>query len=148
MEGKLYSEDGTLIYVGETRYGKPFGFGTVYRPDGPIRQQGIFGIKGLTEGKIYDPDGTLRFEGKLGICFGYGPNYPAEGKLYNEYGELIYCGKFCIAKSGVGYPVVVKPKEFGTCGSITSINVPAFLWKDAHADTEAAVDGSAFTAAE
>lgn len=130
MEEKMYREDGTLVYVGETLYGKPYGVGTVYWPDGHIRQQGIFSIKGLIEGKIFYPNGKLRFEGKLSICYGYGSNYPIEGRLYSENGELIYDGEFRIEKSGLGYPFVVIPEEFGSCESVALKNVPAFMWED------------------
>lgn len=130
MVERLYGKDGKLAYDGETLYGKPYGYGTVYWPDGHIRQQGIFDIKGLVAGRLFYPDGTLRFEGKLSICYSYGPNFPIEGSLYNERGELIYEGKFRISRGGVGYPIVVKPAEFGPCGPITSIPVPVFLWED------------------
>lgn len=97
MQGKyekLYDENGLLAYEGETLYGKPYGMGTIYWPDGHIRQQGIFDIKGIVEGKLCYPDGSVRFEGRLDICHGYGPNFPREGKLYDPQGQLIYSGKF------------------------------------------------------
>lgn len=130
MIEKLYDENGILAYEGETLYGKPYGFGTVYWPDGHIRQQGIFDIKGIVEGKLFYPDGTLRFEGLFAICHGYGPNYPTRGRLYDQQGKLIFSGTFTVKKGGVGYPTVVEPAKFGPCSTIAHLPVEVFSWND------------------
>ena len=85
----------------------------MYYPDGTIYQEGVFGPKGLLCGKEYYPTGKLRFEGLYRYNMGYGPNYPICGKAYNPAGEQIYEGEFQIRRSGLGYPFVVKPEDFG-----------------------------------
>ena len=114
---KIYSEDGsTLVYEGYTFNGKPYGRGTVYYPDGSKYLDGVFDIKGLIEGKEYYENGQIRFDGKFRIHQNYGPNPPISGKLYNENGDLLFSGDFKLTYGGVGYPMVVEPKEYGPIG--------------------------------
>ena len=62
-EQEIYTEDGILAYKGETKAGKPYGFGKVYWPNGNLHFEGKFGIKGFHEGKVFYENGAIRFEG-------------------------------------------------------------------------------------
>ena len=111
---QLFSDDGILLYEGETLFDKPYGTGKVFYPDGKIYQEGKFRIKGLVKGKEYYPSGVLRFDGEYAINNAYGPNYPIIGKCYNEDGEEYFDGRIHVKKTGLGYPIVERPAEFGS----------------------------------
>lgn len=99
-----------LAYEGLTRYGKPYGLGVSYYPNGNIYQEGVFYKKGIIQGKEYYSSGQLKFAGIWAFNGGYGPNYPVMGNYYDEKGDLIFSGKFEVKKGGVGYPMMKYPR--------------------------------------
>ena len=109
---RLFSKDGDLVYEGLTYNNNPYGIGITYWPNNNIYQEGIFDIKGLVNGREYYSDGSLRFEGIYERNRGYGPNYPIYGKYYKN-NELVYEGSFIIKISGLGYPFVEYPIDYG-----------------------------------
>ena len=126
----ILSDEGIRLYEGFTLNDKPYGSGTSYFKNGGIYQEGVFGIKGLLCGKEYYPNGQLRFEGAYELCRGYGPNYPVCGKCYNEEGNLYFKGELTVRLSGLGYPMIVAPTEYG---SVRQKNIPpvtVLLWQD------------------
>ncbi len=110
---KIYSKNGKLIYEGFTVQGKPCGSGTSYYPNGSKCQEGLFDVKGLVFGREYYSNGNVRFEGAYRQNKGYGPNYPVFGSFCDENGIELFYGEFTVKKSGIGYPSIVKPAEFG-----------------------------------
>ena len=108
---KLFSDDDKLVYEGYTILDKPFGLGVAYYSNGNKYREGIFGRRGMIEGKEFYSNGKIKFEGILKYP-GYGPIYPTMGNLYNEDGELIFSGKFEVKKGGVGFPMVKYPKYY------------------------------------
>ena len=86
-------------------------FGVAYYSNGNKYREGIFGRRGMIEGKEFYSNGKIKFEGILKYP-GYGPIYPTMGNLYNEDGELIFSGKFEVKKGGVGFPMVKYPKYY------------------------------------
>ena len=111
--GIITGDDGIRIYEGFLSGRSPKGAGVLFYPDGHIYQEGIFGFKGLLCGREYFPDGKLRFEGVYVYNKAYGPNFPICGRVYDANGVMIYNGKLVICRSGLGYPFVEEPKEFG-----------------------------------
>lgn len=109
---RLLSDDGTLLYEGYTLEGKPFGLGTAYFENGKVYREGVFDIKGISQGREYYPSGRLRFEGQWALNHGYGPNAPKFGKFYSQDGDLLFSGKFKVKKGGVGWPMIQEPKGF------------------------------------
>ena len=53
-------------------------------------------------------------DGDLFLGRGYGPNYPVYGNCYDMDGNLYYSGALNVRRSGLGWPFVEEPKEFGT----------------------------------
>ncbi len=127
---QLKDEQGVLLYEGNTLYGKPYGEGKSFFKNGNVYQEGIFNVKGLVQGKEYYSNGKVRFEGIYKICKGYGPNYPIEGKCYDKEGNLYYEGKITCTFSGVGYPRVIKPSQFGPIPLEDKPDIPVFIWED------------------
>ena len=127
---ELRDENGVLLYEGFTINEKPRGKGKTYWPNGNIYQDGRFNVKGLVKGKEYYPNGKLRFEGTYKINKAYGPNYPIKGKCYDQNGKLYYEGKFEFKASGVGYPVVSKPADFGPVTQSDKPKIDYFMWED------------------
>ena len=127
---KIYSANSVLLYEGYVKNGKPYGEGKSFYPDGTVYQDGIFDIKGLIKGKEYYPSGQLRFEGTYKMNRGYGPNYPDSGKCYSESGELMYEGKFDVLRSGLGYPMIQKPKGFGAVVQHGRPEIEYMMWND------------------
>ncbi len=127
---RLYDKNGVLVYEGFTFHGKACGAGASYFPDGKIYQEGIFGVKGFLSGREYYPDGKLRFEGVYELCKGYGPNYPRYGFFQTRDGSSTYKGEFRIRFGGVGFPIVEKPKAFGSILQKNSPDVPLLMWAD------------------
>ena len=111
--GIITNEDGSRLYEGFLDGHVPMGAGTIFYPNGLICQEGIFGSKGLLCGREYYLDGKLRFEGIYVCNKGYGPNFPICGRVYDADGAMIYEGKLVVSRSGLGYPFVEEPKEFG-----------------------------------
>ena len=109
---KLYSDECDLLYEGYTVNNKPYGLGTLYFANGNKYQEGIFYIKGLSEGKEYYPNGQVKFEGVWNTTRGYGPNAPRKGNFYGTDGKLIFSGEFEIKRGGVGYPMIKYPKNY------------------------------------
>lgn len=134
MAGKkksvLKNAEGKKLYAGALKNGKPYGYGTVYYPDGKIYQEGIFGIKGLLRGKEYYPDGKLRFQGEYRVNDGYGPNYPVRGKCYDPEGKLIHEGELKVVRRGLGWPVVLEPEGFGRVEQKERPDYDWFMWWD------------------
>lgn len=110
IQKELYSDNNELIYEGYTVLEKPYGLGTAYYSNGNKYREGVFGRKGLLEGKEFYSNGHLKFEGTMFANSGYGPNFPNIGNLYNEDGKLIFSGKFEWKKGGVGYPMMKYPR--------------------------------------
>ena len=127
---QICTSDGKKLYEGETRKGKPYGAGKAYYPDGTVYQEGEFGIKGLLKGKEYYPNGNLRFEGIYEHNTGYGPNYPIEGKCYDEEGNLYYEGKIKVLRSGLGWPRVEVPEQFGSVVQEGKPEINYTMWED------------------
>ncbi|MBO9605470.1 MAG: hypothetical protein J7639_05945 [Paenibacillaceae bacterium] len=97
--GTLYDDKGTLLYKGQFAADTMNGQGMDFYPDGKIRYVGEFqnGKIGGT-GKLFFPSGDLQYEG----AFSAG-TYGGEGKLYNESGALLYEGAFAEGKyNGAG----------------------------------------------
>ena len=113
MWKKVYSKSGVLLYEGFTSGIYPAGVGVLYYPNGNKYQEGIFGFKGLVSGREYYQDGQVRFDGVYRINMAYGPNEPLYGKFYDRQGELKYEGKFAVSHSGLGWPFVKTPEEYG-----------------------------------
>ena len=126
----LKNKDGVLLYEGVTLYGKPYGNGKTFFENGNIYQEGEFGIKGLLRGKEYYPNGKIRFEGIYRICHGYGPNFPHEGKCYDKDGNLYFEGEIHSSFSGVGYPHVEKPVDYGSVSQENRPDILYFMWED------------------
>lgn len=126
----LTNEDGILLYDGETLFDKPYGKGTSYFSNGKPYQEGEFGIKGLICGKEYYPSGNIRFEGAYEINKGYGPNYPIDGKCYDDAGHLYYEGKIQCKFGGVGWPTVTLPEQYGTIEQEHKPDVKYYMWED------------------
>ena len=127
---QLKDADGFLVYEGETIYDKPYGFGKTFFKNGNIYQEGVFGIKGLLKGKEYYPSSYLRFEGIFQICSGYGPNYPIEGKCYDDNGNIYFIGEITTTASGVGYRTVRKPPNYGPIVQQDIPSISYFMWED------------------
>ena len=127
---QLKDENGLLLYEGETLFDKPYGIGKTYFANGKVFQEGKFGIKGLISGKEYYPSGNIRFEGTYEINKGYGPNYPIEGKCYDDAGQLYYEGKIQCKFGGVGYPTISIPEEFGPVVQSNRPDIKYFMWED------------------
>ena len=106
---RLYSDNGELVYEGYADGDRPYGLGVSYYPNGNKYREGVFGLKGLKEGKEYYSNGQVKFEGTFRSP-GYGPNYPYIGNYYKRNGELLFSGKFEVKKGGVGYPMMKYPK--------------------------------------
>ena len=110
---QLLDVKGVLKYEGMTMNGAPFGAGTLYYPNGKIYQEGVFGDKGLLCGTEYYPNGNKRFSGIYKYNGGYGPNYPIYGTFYKRNGKFSYEGEIKVHRSGLGWPTVDYPIEFG-----------------------------------
>ena len=110
---KIFSNNGkSLVYEGYTLQNKPYGLGVAYYPNGNKYRDGIFGFKGILQGKEYYSTGQVKFEGIWSKNMGYGPNAPDVGNFFSENGELIFSGKFEIKKGGVGYPMIKYPTNY------------------------------------
>ena len=127
---QLFYEDGSLMYSGSTVSGLPYGPGTVFYPDRTIYQEGLFGVKGLLSGREYYPSGQLRFEGIYKMNKGYGPNYPVYGKCFDMHGDLYFEGLLSIRNSGLGYPFVEEPAQYGKVVQDGSPLFHRFMWDD------------------
>ena len=110
---KIYGKGSTLVYEGFMAGGEPRGSGTMYYPDGMIYREGVFGKKGLLCGTEYYPNGNKRFSGLYKYNGGYGPNYPIYGEFYFDDGTLRYEGKIEVYRSGLGWPFIVLPEDYG-----------------------------------
>ena len=128
--GVLKDAGGRTLYVGELKNGKPYGTGTAYYENGKVYQKGEFGIKGLLRGKEYYPDGRLRFEGEYRLNDAYGPNYPVRGSCYDREGKLIYVGELHVVRKGLGWPVVLEPKDFGNVIQKEKPEINWYMWQD------------------
>ena len=130
-EGKLYDEEGRLLYEGQLLLGAPFGTGKTYWPDGTVYQEGTFGIKGLLRGREYYPNGKVRLDAVFVTNYGYGPNIPEGGKYYIKAGKLVFEGHFPVRCGGVGYPYMTGLKGFGDVMQSDSPDIPYFCWEEA-----------------
>lgn len=130
---KLFYSLDQVKYEGFTISNKPFGAGTTYYPDGTIFQEGVFDIKGLVYGREYYPTGSLRFEGTYRINNGYGPNYPVYGKCYDESGNEIFSGQLSLTRSGLGYPRILEPEQYGEVVEAWRPDIEYFMWDDLRA---------------
>ena len=92
----------------------------------PMEQYTVMAFS-LLCGREYYPSGNLRFEGTFGINRGYGPNYPRYGKFLSDDGTTTFEGKIQLRFGGVGYPMVVEPKEFGPIPQACRPKVPVLL---------------------
>ena len=119
---KIYNN--VLLYEGFTMNDKACGLGVSYYANGNPLHEGLFGIKGLIEGKEYYPNGQLRCYGHYKINKGYGPNKIINGTWYSEEGKKLYQGDFSVERSGLGWPKVVRPKNFG----VSAFNDDGELW--------------------
>lgn len=120
FQGTIYYDTGELRYEGgcvrlsESDSLESCGTGTEYYKDGTRKKQGLFQRRGLVCGRMYYPSGKLRFEGYCTEPSGYGPAYPTSGAFYGEDGTLLYQGTFRCEFSGIGYPKVTMPENFGS----------------------------------
>lgn len=93
-----YWEDGTTIwYEGNFREGKPGGNGKFYYKSGQLRYEGeTEGLQYIGVGTEYYENGIIRFTGvyKKSPHFFYGARLYVEGSLYNKNGYLRYEGTF------------------------------------------------------
>ena len=110
---QLFDEKGNLKYEGMTVEGEPDGAGTFYFPNGAVYKEGVFGKKGLLCGTEYYPNGNKRFSGLYKYNGGYGPNYPVYGACFHDDGSPWYEGEIKIRRSGLGWPIVEYPVEYG-----------------------------------
>ena len=129
-EKQIRNSEGILLYEGITLYGKPYGYGKTFFENGNVYQEGKFGIKGLLKGKEYYPNGKIRFDGEFGINGGYGPNFPTQGKCYDEEGKLYYEGEIQTKIGGVGWRTVKVPKQYGAILQENRPSVEYFIWED------------------
>ncbi len=111
---QLFDEKGNLKYEGMTIEGMPDGAGTFYYPNGTVYKEGVFGKKGLLCGTEYYPNGNKRFSGLYKYNGGYGPNYPIYGTCFHDDGSLWYEGEMKIRRSGLGWPTVEYPVDYGS----------------------------------
>ncbi len=111
---QLYDENGNLKYEGMTVNNEPQGSGTLYYPNGQIYCEGVFGSKGLLCGTEYYSNGNIRFSGLYKYNGGYGPNYPFYGAYYSEDASYRYEGQIVVSRSGLGWPTVIFPKDYGS----------------------------------
>ena len=111
-------------------FGKPFGLGESYYPNGNIFQSGLFSVKGMILGSEYNADGTKRFEGIYRINRGYGPNYPVLGICYEGKGIPYFRGHLTIRLSGIGYPFVIIPTEYGPVITKEAPRISYMMWDD------------------
>lgn len=126
----IRDENGNRVYEGFVKNAKPYGPGRAFFQNDVTYQEGIFGIKGLICGKEYYPNGELRFEGLYGTNYGYGPNYPVQGKFYDRCGVLAFEGKVKLKRSGLGYPTVLKPVNYGPVQQSEAPKVDWTMWWD------------------
>jgi antitoxin component YwqK of YwqJK toxin-antitoxin module len=92
--GKLFEEDGTMIFEGNWKNDKPHGFGKKFHPNGKLFLEAEW-WKGNPSSNcsIYSPYGALRFQGKW-------KDYQGPGITYcNWTGHCLYQGYF---KNGMG----------------------------------------------
>ena len=128
--GRLFDEKGNLVYEGNIKFRKAYGYGTSYFPNGTKYQEGIFNVKGLVSGKEFYPNGQLRFEGTYEINNAYGPNYPIFGDFYLPDGTKVYSGKFEVVREGLGWPIVIEPREYGKIVQEGHPDIPYLMWND------------------
>jgi len=88
--GKLYREDGSIIYEGGFELSKYHGDGKLYHNDGSIMYEGEF-KSGRYEGngKFYFEGGSIMYEGEF-----KSGRYEGNGKFYFEGGSIKYEGKW------------------------------------------------------
>ena len=128
--GRLFDEKRNLVYEGNIKFRKAYGYGTSYFPNGTKYQEGIFNVKGLVSGKEFYPNGQLRFEGTYEINNAYGPNYPIFGDFYLPDGTKVYSGKFEVVREGLGWPIVIEPREYGKVVQEGQPGIPYLMWND------------------
>ncbi len=128
---KLYDDNGVLVYEGYTLDHKAFGAGRAFFKDGTVSNEGIFGIKGLLNGKVFYSNGMIQFDGLFRLNQAYGPNYPEYGIWYDRDGKMLYRGKFKVSRSSLGWPRVQEPQGFSTISCNTRLKGKIFMWKDA-----------------
>ena len=126
---QLFDADGNVKYEGMTIAGEPNGSGTLYYPNGKIYQEGVFGKKGLLCGTEYYPNGNKRFSGVYEYNSGYGPNYPKRGIYCSKDGNYQYEGEIVVHRSGLGWPTVTFPKDYGP---VVPNNAPDLSFPDDH----------------
>jgi len=126
----LYDNDGKILYEGYTFDDKPLGFGTTFWANGNKHEEGYFYFKGLISGMEFYDDGLLYFKGEYKLHKSYGPNHPYSGQLFDKNSNVIYSGKFEYSYDGVGYPVIVKPKEYKYMIDEKS-RLHKIMWQDA-----------------
>lgn len=129
--GKIYDDDGALVYEGYTLNHKAFGLGRAFYRDGSISMEGFFGIKGFISGRIYYSNGIIQFDGLFRLNQAYGPNYPEYGIWYDHNGKLLYRGKFGVSRSSLGWPRVYEPEGFGIIPTNARLKGKTFMWEDA-----------------
>lgn len=127
---RIFTEQGDLLFEGMTFSDKPCGAGVVYFSNGSIYQEGIFGIKGLTVGREYYPNGKLRFEGIYTVNHGYGPNYPENGRFFDEEGQCLADGKITYKISGLGYPLEAIGSQMGKVVQENHPKISWLMWED------------------
>ncbi len=128
---KLYDEEACLVYEGYTLDHKAYGAGRVFFGNGTVSMEGLFRIKGFLCGKVFSGNGTVMFEGMFRLNLGYGPNNLEYGARYDSEGKLLYHGKFGVSRSGLGWPKVNEPIEFGTIPQSTRLKGKVFMREDA-----------------
>lgn len=126
---QLLDANGNVKYEGMTIEGEPNGSGTLYYPNGKIYQEGVFGKKGLLCGTEYYSNGNKRFSGVYEYNAGYGPNYPKRGIYCSKDGNYQYEGEIVVRRSGLGWPTVTFPKDYGP---VVQHNAPDLSFFDDH----------------
>ena len=113
--GKLFYQNGRLLYEGYIVDGMAYGSGTSYYPSGIPCQAGFFGPKGLICGREFYHNGQIRFEGTYQYNPGFGENWPVFGAYYDYEGNLKYYGAFDIIEesSRSVRPYVMQPDDYG-----------------------------------
>lgn len=89
-QGKLYSDQGALVYEGAFDKGMKAGAGTLYDDSGKLLYKGAFAADQYNgEGTLFQPNNKIRYAGQF-----QNGNFAGTGKLYNDGGTLIYEGAF------------------------------------------------------
>lgn len=89
-KAKVFDHNGTFIYKGEMKSGRPDGFGIQYDNDGKLIYKGNFSAgKYSGSGEMFNSSGNLVYSGSFDSN-----KYNGSGRLVNSLGRVTYNGNF------------------------------------------------------